>query len=163
VQPLTGKGPHQIRFFVGADLEKELLTDLVIDARLLPPGWRGALRLDPKIARDAKVAQGDLELSLDEEETEREEERERAHRARAKREGHDYMPTPRARLVLRRGIMRVTGLRVPAGANSLAAIDLEAGRETLPKEGRIRLTQRIGGQTVGGLMYLLRPAANHYE
>jgi len=158
VQPLAGKGPHQIRFFVGADLEEELLTDLVIDARLMPPGWLGALRLDPKIAHDAKVAQGKIELTLDEEEAERDKERERTYRARAKREGHSYVPTPRARLVLRRGIVRVTGLRVSAGKNSLAALDLEAGRETIPKEGRIRLTQRIGGQTVGGLVYLLRPA-----
>jgi hypothetical protein len=131
VQPVGSHPRSDIHFFIGAELETELVTDLCADTRQVPPGMEMTLRISESIARHAKVEGAEIVHGKDDDD--------------------QHM-----RLQLRTGrVTRITGLRLPPGRKSHAVIHLVTPRANQSQEGVLRLTQQIAGQTVGGLLYLL--------
>jgi hypothetical protein len=153
VQPM-GNAPVQIRFLIGTEPKMDIRADLVVDGRLIPVGWQVALRIDPAIAAGARISNGKLEEKVDDRQLEAE--LQRRWRRLHGDDGATYVATPAGRIqLLRRTVLRIEGIRLPAGSGSLAAIDFVQTSGTLGKAGQLRITQRIDGQVVGGLLYLL--------
>jgi hypothetical protein len=128
VQEVGGRRPTPIRFFIGADLEQALVAELLIDPRRVPRELALSLRLEAAIARHAKFGRAEI-----------------LHR-------DDKTITLR----IPPAITRITGLELAPKRNSLAEFQLQPTKHEAFKAGYLQVTQRVDGQTTGGLLYLLR-------
>jgi hypothetical protein len=129
VNDVGGNSPARIPFFIVGDLKERWLADLFFDPRPLPRGMALTVTLPAAIIKGAKL---------------------------------EYLKivSERARevtLAIEAGkVARIRGLQLAPKGRHLAELQIKPYKEAF-KTATLTITQRVGGNVVGGLRYLLRP------